>query len=148
MTLNRWDPFRDLLKFQEKMNRLMDAAFHENAGVARSLARWKPAVDILETVDAYIFRVDLPGVDKDQINIEVKGTLLLINGAREIEPEPGFAAYLVIERQGGVFEQSYRLPGPVDQESTEAKYVDGVLTIVLPKAEEPRDRTLRVTCSQ
>ena len=148
MTLNRWDPLRDLLNFQERMNRLMDAAFDEN--VSRPLGRprsWKPAVDILETQETYIFRMDLPGVGKDNINIEIEGTRLTVSGVRELESEPRMAAYHSIERQTGFFEQNYRLPGAVDQDKCEAKYTDGVLTIILPKTEFPREHMVKVVCS-
>ena len=122
MTLNRWDPLRDLLNFQERMNRLMDAAFDEN--VCGPLARqrcWKPAVDILETPESYIFRLDLPGVGKDNINIEIEGTRLTVTGVRVLESEPRMAAYHSLERQTGYFEQHYRLPGAVDQDNCKAQ---------------------------
>ena len=82
MTLNRWDPFRDLLSLQEKMNRLIDSTVNE--GLYHRKACWCPAIDILETPDSYIFRADLPGVGKENINIQVKGNWLTISGERPL----------------------------------------------------------------
>ena len=144
MTLNRWDPFRDLLSFQEKMNRLMDTV----AGpVGRPLRpSWDPDVDVVETPDAYIFRVDLPGVGKDRINIEIRGDRLTIEGERRTEAEPFIAAYHTIERETGHFLRSFVLPGNVDVEQAHAEYVDGVLNLVLPKSDEARQRSITVVC--
>ncbi len=86
MTLNRWDPFRDLLNFQEKVNRIIDMKFHEKRGTRG--ACWCPAVDMLETPDSYIFRAELPGVGIDNIDIEVRHRRLTLSGVRPVESEP------------------------------------------------------------
>jgi HSP20 family protein len=143
MTLTRWDPFRDLLNFQERLHRIIDASCKE--GPARKTACWCPAVDVLETPDAYIYRVELPGVGRDNISIEVRGKHVIVSGERPIEPEPRIAAYHSIERVSGYFERTFRLVGPVDVDNSEAKYEDGVLEIVLPKSDTETDRNIRVT---
>jgi HSP20 family protein len=142
MTLNRWDPLRDLLNFQEKMNRLMDSA----VDIHKRRVIWKPVVDFLETAEAYVFRVDLPGVGRDKINIEIQGNRLTINGERPLEAEPRIAAYHSIERETGVFERQFTVPGHIDVDSAEATYVDGVLVLVLPKCEDDRPGNVRVEC--
>lgn len=145
MTLNRWDPLRDMLQFQEKMGRLLDkTAAHSFCSLG---AAWRPRVDILETPDAYIFRVDLPGVGKDRINTEVRGSTLTISGEREVESEPWIAAHHTIERESGCFERRFAVPGMVDAEKAEAKYVDGVLTVTLPKATYEVSEAILVRCS-
>ena len=146
MTLNRWDPFKDLLRFQEKMNRLMDRSFTEPSRGHRGM--WNPAVDVLETPDAYIFRCDLPGVGKDRISIEVRSKRLTIKGERVLEAEPRIAAYHSIERQTGVFERSFVLPGDVNADDAEAKYTDGVLQVVLPKGTEQSPGDISVVCRE
>ncbi len=134
MTLNRWDPLRDLLNFQEKVNRLMDANFRERCEVGGVC--WCPLVDMLETRDAYIIRAELPGVGLDNINIEVRNRRLTISGERPYESEPATAAYLSIERVRGRFERNFDLPGTVDLDAIKATYSDGVLEILLPKTQE------------
>jgi HSP20 family protein len=134
MTLNRWDPLKDLLNFQEKVNRLMDANFRQRCEVGGVC--WCPLVDMLETRDAYIIRAELPGVGLENINIEVRNRRLTISGERPYESEPVMAAYLSIERVRGSFERKFDLPGNVDVDAIKATYTDGVLEIQLPKAKE------------
>jgi HSP20 family protein len=142
MTLNRWDPFRDLLNFQENVNRIIERRFHEDR-VTRG-ACWYPSVDMLETPDSYIFRAELPGVGIENIDIEVRHRRLRLAGVRLMEAEPEIAAYHSIERVHGQFERIFVLPGDVDVDQVKAKYVDGVLEIVLPKSEEKVPRTIAV----
>ncbi len=145
MTLNRWDPLRDLLNFQERMNRAMDSAFFE--AISRPTPAWTPVVDVLETPEAYIFRADLPGVGKDRISIEVIGNRLIIRGERTPKAESGLTSYHRLERESGYFERSFGLPGDVDVERAEATYEDGVLQLVLPKSEsELRPRSMTIVC--
>jgi len=134
MTLNRWDPLKDLLNFQEKVNRVMHATLSERCQVSGTC--WCPLVDMLETPDAYLIRAELPGVGLDNINIEIRNRRLAISGQRSFESEPALAAYIRIERVHGAFERVFNLPGDVDVNAIKAKYVDGILEIHLPKAQE------------
>jgi HSP20 family protein len=142
MTLNRWDPVRDLLNFQERVNRFVEirtqrTVFQPNAG-------WTPLVDMLETPDAYIFRAELPGVGKKNISIEIQGRRLRLSGERQLESEPRLAAYHSVERAHGPFHRSFDLPDDAALEKTEARYEDGILEITVPKCEEERERVLRI----
>ena len=134
MTLNRWDPLKDLLNFQEKVNRVMHATLGERCSVSGTC--WSPLVDMLETPDAYIVRAELPGVGLDNISVEIRNRRLTISGSRPFESEPALAAYLSIERVHGAFERSFNLPGDVDVDAIKAKYTDGILEIHIPKAQE------------
>lgn len=142
MTLNRWDPFRDLLNFQDKVHRLIEMKVHEDR-VTRG-ACWCPSVDMLETPDSYIFRAELPGVGIDNIEIEVRNRRLRLSGVRPMETEPVIAAYHSIERVHGQFERVFSLPGDVDVDQIKAKYLDGVLEIVLPKSKEKAPQSIAV----
>ncbi|HMK35395.1 MAG TPA: Hsp20/alpha crystallin family protein [Desulfomonilaceae bacterium] len=144
MTLNRWDPLRDLLNMQERMNRLIGSSLEEKS--YNRAACWCPVVDILETADTYVFRAELPGVGRDNITIEVRGNRLILAGERPFESEPTLAAYLSIERVHGCFERSFPLPGRIDLEKAEAHYEDGILEVVLPKSEDQLEPQIRVVC--
>ncbi len=134
MTLNRWDPLKDLLNFQEKVNRAMHATLSERCSVSGTC--WCPLVDMLETPDAYLIRAELPGVGLDNISIEIRDRRLTISGQRPFASGPALAAYLSIERVHGSFERGFNLPGDVDIDAIKAKYTDGVLEIHIPKAQE------------
>jgi HSP20 family protein len=142
MTLNRWDPLRDLLNLQERMNRFVEIRTQEKQ--FQCSAGWSPLVDMLETPDAYIFRAELPGVGKKNINIEIQGRRLKLSGERLIESEPELAAYHSVERAHGPFERSFALPDDADVERTEARYEDGILEVHIPKSQEQRERILTV----
>lgn len=142
MTLNRWDPVRDLLNFQESLNRLVHSRA-ERTFVRRSSC-WCPVMDLAETPEMYILKVELPGVGKDNIHIEVYGRRLRVWGERSVESESPLAAYHTVERQDGPFDRSVNLPGDADLDKAEARYVDGMLEIYLPKAAGQRERILTV----
>lgn len=144
MTLNRWDPLRDLLNFQEKVNRLAHRHFEERC--AFTGPTWGPPVDVLETPDSYIFRVDLPGVGRDQISIEVRGTRLIIQGERPAPDEPPITAYHRMECKTGRFQRTFNLQGLVNVDDAKATYVDGVLEVVLPKAQEFGRAGVTIVC--
>jgi len=143
MTLNRWDPLKDLLNFQEKLHRI---AHHQADPRIRCTGHWCPVVDILETPDSYIFRLEVPGVGRENISVELRNNRLILSGTRPMPDEPQFAAYHIIERVHGYFERSFSIPGNVDADKARATYVDGVLEVVLPKAEEEADRTVHIVC--
>lgn len=142
MTLNRWDPLRDLLNFQERVNRFVEIRTQRT--VFQPTTSWTPLVDMLETPDAYIFRAELPGVGKKNINIEIQGRRLKISGERKLEAEPQLAAYHSVERAHGPFDRAFDLPEDADVEKTEARYEDGLLEITVPKCEGERERVLRI----
>lgn len=144
MTLNRWDPLRDLLNFQERINRLAHLPFQERCAITGP--SWNPPVNVLETPDAYIFRMDLPGVGKDQISVEVRGNRLIIQGERALAEEAGITAYHSVECKAGCFQRAFNLPGLVNVDEAKATYVDGVLEVVLPKAQEFGRAGVTIVC--
>ena len=144
MTLQRWDPLRDLLNFQERASRLLCSSSEDER--SKNRARWCPVVDILETPDAYIFIAELPGVGRDNINVEVQGNTLTLSGERFIGSAPEIAVFHRIERVHGVFERSFTLPGQVNVAMVEAKYADGILEVILPKVADS-ERCVSIVCS-
>ncbi len=134
MGARRWDPLRDLLDLQEKMNRL----FEEGLSSTRSepdvrSGAWAPAADVYETADVFIAMMDLPGVDAEDVEIHVDGDQLLVRGERrpsgKLRPESFHRA----ERSYGPFARTFQLPGEVDPDAVKAHYRDGLLRIELPK---------------
>ncbi len=145
MKLIKWDPLRDLLSFQERVNRLQGSR-RPDFPIDRGPS-WCPALDILETSDAYVVWAELPGVGKNNIEIEVIGRKVILSGSRTVENEYESAEYKSVERVQGFFQRSFDLPGPIDVENSAAKYVDGVLQLYLPKTEQVEDRCVKIECA-
>ena len=94
---------------------------------------WYPTLDLTETADDYILRIEAAGIHKENLDLNLTGTLLTITGRREVATEGSGETYLRREREFGKFMRTIRLPAPVVEKEVKATYQDGVLTIHLPK---------------
>ena len=146
MALIRWDPFRDLLSLQDRMNRIFEESFPKSRVFEGPLATglWSPAVDIYETDKAIVLKVELPGLSKDDINIEIKDDNLILRGERKFEKDIREENYHRIERSYGKFSRSFSLPGSIDRNKVDATFKDGVLEITIPKAEETKPKQIEI----
>jgi HSP20 family protein len=108
-------------------------------------AHWQPACDVEEAKDHYLLSMDMPGVPKNQIKIEVVDNQLLVSGERKQEEKKNIDGAWYAERRFGKFHRSFSLPVGVDSEKVEANYEDGILTIYVPKAESAKPRQVKIT---
>jgi len=147
MAIVRWkDPIGELSSIHERMNRLFGEAF----GPARAqeegwIRSWEPAVDIYETDDAIIVRAEVPGVERDQVHVEVKDGILTLRGERKFERDVKEESYHRIERSYGSFQRSFTLPSSVDPDKVRAALKNGVLEVALPKKEQARPKQVRIS---
>lgn len=147
MAIVRWlDPFRDLSSIQERMNQIFEDALSRSRGREEGLrsGMWTPAVDIYETNESVVVKAELPGVEKDQISVEVKDGILSLRGERKFEKEVKEESYHRIERSYGNFQRSFSLPVSVDQDKVTARFKDGVLEVKLPKKEQAKPKQIHV----
>ncbi len=147
MAIVRWlDPFRDLSAIQERMNQIFEDALSRSRGRDEGIrtGMWTPAVDIYENSDSVVVKAELPGVEKDQISVEVKDGILSLRGERKFEKEVKEESYHRIERAYGTFQRSFSLPVSVDQENVTAQFRDGVLEVKLPKKEQAKPKQIKV----
>ena len=133
MAFARWDPIRDLLAIQQRLDRYAPAT-----------AGWTPAVDILETADQYIVTAEVPGMSRDDLDIRVHDGRLTISGERQ-ERIQQCEQYHRVERGHGSFSRTFHLPVPVDGETVTADLRDGVLTVTCPKAANGSARRIQVS---
>jgi HSP20 family protein len=105
---------------------------------------WTPAVDIYENNDSVVVKAELPGVEKDQISVEVKDGILTMRGERKLEKEVKEESYHRIERSYGTFQRSFSLPVSVNQDKVTARFQDGVLEVKLPKKEQAKPKQIQV----
>src|SRR5262245_650921 len=96
-------------------------------------AEWIPVMDMIETAEEYVVRLEVPGFHKENLDINLTGELLTVTGKREIAPEFEGEGYLARERAIGKFVRTIRLPAPVVEEKVTAEYRDGMLVLHLPK---------------
>jgi HSP20 family protein len=136
MALVRWDPIRELDSLQGDMNRLFDRFFEARPANSGSNRRWLPAMDLVETDEDLVVRADLPGMSEDDIEIEIKDSVLTISGERKAEHEEKGEGYHRVERSFGRFARSLSLPRGVDADAVKAGFEDGVLEVRVPKPAE------------
>jgi HSP20 family protein len=143
MAVSRWNPFQELFALQDEMNRLFEDTLR---GPSRrpSPNAWLPPVDIFETADNFEIKVELPGVKKEEVTLEVRENTLTLRGERRQEKDTKEQGVHRIERVYGPFLRSFTLPSNIDTNNVKAVFQDGVLTIVLPKAEEAKPKQIRI----
>jgi HSP20 family protein len=144
------DPWRDFGTLQERINRMFDdtmRALYPQVGEELERGAWMPAVDIHETEDGYVVKADLPGLKKEDIQIDLKNSTLTLKGEKRFEEKVSKDNYIRTERAYGTFVRSFTLPHNVDAEKIKASYKDGVLELALPKKEEAKPKQIKVEVS-
>jgi HSP20 family protein len=106
---------------------------------------WAPAVDVFETDSAMVLKVEVAGVDPEDIEVRVENHTLFLKGQRKVEKEGKGEKYHHLERQSGSFARSFTLPRTVDAQQAAAEYREGILTLTLPKKEEAKPKTIKVS---
>jgi HSP20 family protein len=149
--MTRWDAFHDLRAAQDQLdylNRIFGQARgqeHQLPGSgATSTPAWAPAVDISERKDAYVVTAELPGVKLDDLEIAFQDGLLTIQGEQRLTQDQAEEQAHLIERRYGQFRRSITLPQHVTADAIEASLEDGVLRVVVPKAEEAKPKRIDV----
>ncbi len=147
MKLTVLEPWTHFGSIQERMNRVFGEtmrALYPNEGEELEKGTWMPAVDIHETEDGYIVKADLPGMKKEDIQIDLKNSTLTLKGEKKFEEKVSKDNYVRTERAYGTFVRSFTLPHNVDAEKIRASYKDGVLEFALPKKEEAKPKQIKV----
>ena len=141
----QWNPLQDLMVLQDRMNRLFEDATQrrnqaETTGDEFERADWTPAADIYETESDYLIAMDLPGIDRQALEIDVDDNRLVVRGTRPISESKQHRS----ERPRGKFLRTFSVPGSVDQGKIGAEYKDGVLQIRLPKRGEQKSKRIDI----
>ena len=136
MTLTRWNPFRD-------MEEILDR-YSKGRQELMTVADWTPNVDVAETDDEYLIKVELPEVRKEDVKITIHDGVLTLQGERKLEREEQNKKYHRVERAYGSFARSFTLPDNVDDNSVKARNRDGMLYLHLGKTEEAKPKSIEV----
>jgi HSP20 family protein len=146
MTVVRWEPLRELGSLQNEMNRLFNTVFDAPpGGNGGTMRRWMPAMDLIETDEHFVLRADLPGMDEDDIKIELEDGTLTVSGERKAEHESKNEGYYRVERAFGGFSRSLALPKGIDPEGVSARFDRGVLEVRIPKPAERKPRRIEIS---
>ena len=138
----RWEPFRDLVALQNRVNRTFDDRFFRSEENLASAA--VPPVDIYETAEALVLEADVPGLEINDLDIRVENNTLQFRGERCQAPEVKEEDLHRVERTYGAFASTFTLPNTVSADKIAASYENGVLRISMPKREETKPKQIKV----
>ena len=143
--ITRWDPFREFVTLQDRMNRLVRDSFGtEGREEALTTTTFAPPVDVYEDEHSVTLKIEVPGIDEKDIDVRIENNTLTVHGERKFEKEEKEENYRRVERQYGSFTRTFTLPNTVDQESVQANYEKGVLKIRLAKKAEAKPKQIKV----
>ncbi|MFH1148127.1 MAG: Hsp20/alpha crystallin family protein [Pseudomonadota bacterium] len=142
--MEREDPLRELRCLQETMNRLYEESVERGGSREELSARWMPPVDIYETGEAIVVQAELPGLSREDVQIDVQGGLLCIQGERKFQKSVEEGKYHRVERSYGAFKRSFPLPRGINADMAKAHFSNGLLEVVIPKPERPDPKQIKV----
>lgn len=143
----RFSPRADLNLMQREFDRMF-GNFFPNLGLSATpdqTASWAPRIDVVETEDAFLFEFDIPGVEKDDIHVNLHDGVLTVNGEKQSRELSENDDVVRVERFTGHFYRSFSIPTALDDKKIEANYANGVLSLRLPKAEESKPRKIKIS---
>jgi HSP20 family protein len=138
--MTRWEPFRDIARLQDEMNRVFDDRLYR----AGESVGWTPPCDVYEDEEGVSLRFELAGVDPKDVDVRFENGVLTVKGERKLEREDKRENYHRVERFYGTFTRSFSLPGTIDAEKIRAESKNGVLLVHLPKKSEAKPKSIQV----
>ena len=143
MAISRWDPFRDVVALQNRVNSLF-RDFNDGGEGALTTASFVPAVDIYEDAQKVVLKLEVPGIEEKDLDVRVENNTLTVKGERKFEKEEKEENFHRIERRYGSFYRAFTLPSTVDTENIHASYNAGVLKLELKKKAEAQPKQIKV----
>jgi HSP20 family protein len=143
MALVRWEPFREIDTLQRQMNRLFDD-FVPALREGREEITFIPAAEMEETPEAIHLKIEVPGMDAQDLDVQVSAEAVSISGERKSETKTDENGVTRTEFRYGKFQRVIPLPARVQNSSVNAEYKDGILQLILPKAEEEKNKVVKV----
>ena len=142
LALQRWYPYSDFRRMDGALSRFWRSRAPRAASY--KMESWAIPLDVVQDDDSIVVTASLPGLEADGIDVTVEEGLLTISGETKSDSEKTEGNYVIRERRSGKFHRSVRLPDTVDVEHVEPRYVDGVLTVTLPKIEAKKAKRLQI----
>lgn len=147
MALVRWNPWGEMATLQQQMNRLFDETLVPTIGWEKSFVR-VPAAEMEETKDAIHLKLEIPGIDAKDLDVQVTQNAVSISGERKAETKTEENGLTKSEFHYGKFQRVIPLPARIQNTQVQADYKDGILNLTLPKAEEEKNKVVKVNLEQ
>jgi HSP20 family protein len=142
MNVTRWEPFREIEQLFRQYPSVLLSGLTRGGGSEASV--WRPVADISETDQEYLVKAELPGINKEDVRIELQDGVLTISGERKVEKEQKAENQLRVERFYGSFSRSFALPDNIDTSKLRAESKDGVLLVHIPKQAASEAQPIKV----
>jgi HSP20 family protein len=143
MAITRWDPFRDVVTLQNRVNSLF-RDFSDAGDSPLTTASFVPAVDVYEDTQKVVLKLEVPGIEEKDLDVRVENHTLTVKGERKFEKEEKEENFHRIERRYGSFFRAFTLPSTVDTENIGASYNAGVLKLELKKKAEAQPKQIKI----
>lgn len=145
MAQRTWNPLSELTSVQRRMNKLFESAMGmADFDTQEEPASWSPACDLLESPEAVEICLEIPGVDREQIDVQIEGDELVVSGVRRLERDGDDEQFHRVERPCGNFSRRLRLPSTVDRRSIDASFCEGVLRVCLAKRQGAGPESIQI----
>ena len=146
MVVTRWDPFRELASLQNRVNSLFQD-YGRGQDELTTTSSFVPAVDVYEDEHKVTLKLEIPGVNQEDLDIRLENDTLTVRGERKFEKEEKEENFHRIERRYGSFARSFTLPNTIDTENVHASYENGVLKLELARRAEAKPKQIKVNIS-
>ncbi|MEG4090481.1 Hsp20/alpha crystallin family protein [Microcoleus sp. Pol12B4] len=145
MLMRYWQPFTEIETIRQQLDKVFDqrATTRDN-----SEATWMPAVELADAGDNFVLKAQLPGIDPKDIDVQVTREAISISGERRYESTDGKSGYVRSEFRYGKFHRVLPLPAHIQNDSVQAEYKDGILTLTLPKVTEARNKVVKINLAE
>ncbi|MEG5037527.1 MULTISPECIES: Hsp20/alpha crystallin family protein [unclassified Microcoleus] len=145
MLMRYWQPFTEIETIRQQLDKVFDqrATTKDN-----SQATWVPAVEFADAGDNFVLKAQLPGIDPKDIDVQVTREAISISGERRYENTDEKPGYVRSEFRYGKFHRTLPLPAHIENDSVQAEYKDGILTLTLPKVTKARNKVVKINLAQ
>ena len=145
MLMRYWQPFTEIETIRQQLDKVFDqlATTRDN-----SEAAWMPAVEFVDAGDNFVLKAQLPGIDPKDVDVQVTREAISISGERRYENRDEKSGYVRSEFRYGKFHRVLTLPAHIQNDSVQAEYKDGILTLTLPKVTEARNKVVKINLTQ
>jgi HSP20 family protein len=144
MAMVKWNPWSEFEALNQSLDHWFNRDISTGNGGNGDHTSWMPHMDVKETDNAYVIEADLPGMTIENIDVQVESNRLFISGERKDEQSSQTGHYTHFERAYGKFQRTFTLPEAVNVDAVEAKYVNGVLTVSVPKSAEAQSKRIAI----